>query len=183
MSRIILERCLEKAYPTPITYKKWMAVNSTLYLGIESRHAHWLRSLVSFDGHYSFCEFEVFSAEAVREACQEAGILFQQVWEGEIWTQTLSEKLIREEIGFVVEFIYEKPITREIWKSRQENNQFCFKEQGIKKRFTWMSLDHKRSICCFQANNAEDIRTALRKVEMPFRKIYKAYLISNPNLP
>ncbi|MGK7947058.1 MAG: nickel-binding protein, partial [Microcystaceae cyanobacterium] len=114
-----------------------------------------------------------------KEACQKTGIVFKQVWQREMGTKTLSEKFDPKESAFLVESLYQKAITPEMLQSRQANNQYCFTVHNVQKRFTWLSSDGKRSICCFQANSAEDIRIALRQVQRPFNKLCKAYLFSN----
>jgi hypothetical protein len=177
MSRVILERFPENPYPTPMTYECWMELTHTLDSCLEARHAHWLRSFVSFDGNYSLCEFEVPYAQGVREACREAGVSFKQVWRAEVLTEAESEVLNQQETPILVEAIHEPPMTPKIWEFNMENAQLCFKEHGIHKMITWMSPDYRRSICCFQAANAEDVRTAFRQAGIPFQHLWRSYLI------
>jgi hypothetical protein len=180
MSRILLERRPQIPYSTPMTYELWMEINHALDPCLEARNAHWLRSFVSVDGHYSLCEFEVPYAEAVRVACREAGFSFDKVWQAEIWNESNSEVFTTQKSLFLVEAIHEPPMTYEAWNSEKEKTKYCLSERGINKLITWMSSDHKRSIYCFEATNAEDIRFALHQATIPFNYVWKCYFVKNP---
>ena len=179
MSRILLERYLNTPYLTPMNYDLWMELSHRLDSCLETRNVNWLRSFVSVDGHYSLCEFEGPYAEAVREACREAGVSFKQVWRAELLTEAESETFIPQELSFLVEVNYDFPMTQDNWNLDRDNTLFCFKEHGIQKLITWMSPDHLRSIYWFRAANSEDIRTAFRQTNIPFQHLWKCYLISN----
>jgi hypothetical protein len=179
MSRILLERYPETPYPTPMDYDLWMEVNHALDPCLEAREAHWIRSFVSSDGKYSICEFEVPYAEAVREACREAGFTFEKVWRAEVLTDSPSKVFNNQKSLFLGEIINEPTMTPEIWDLSREKAQFSLREHNIDRLYTWRTADHQRSIYCFQAVNAEDIRTAFRQADMTFNNIWKAYLIES----
>lgn len=177
MKLAVLERTFSPPLVTPITYDGWMQVNYTLDGCLEARQVHWLHSLVSVNGDRSVCLFQVPYSDTVREACREARVPFQRVWQADLWVDLEPTSFPQNCSLVIAEVNYDSPMTKTIYESSKQRVEGCFRELQIQHAFSAMSPDGTHSICAFSAATAEDVRSLYRKIGQPFKQVWKATLI------
>ncbi|NJP09584.1 MAG: DUF4242 domain-containing protein [Leptolyngbyaceae cyanobacterium RU_5_1] len=177
MSFAVLERSYLSALAAPMTYEHWMQVNHSLDGSLEARDAHWLYSLVSAQGDRSVCLFEVPYTETVREACREAQISFQHVWQAEQWLDQESTSFPQGVSLVVAEVNFDPPMSKTHYDATKSQAVNCFQELNIQPLVSLISLDGKNAICLFVAASAEHVRSLYRKINKPFEQVWKATLI------
>jgi Protein of unknown function (DUF4242) len=80
-------------------------------------------------------------------------------------------------VRVVVENTYDTPITEAQWKADDAKIEPCLKERGIRWIRSLTSCDRYRSICEFEAADAETVRESYRKVGLPFERIWSADIV------
>jgi hypothetical protein len=173
----VLERTFSPSLSTPVNYDRWMEVNHRLDGCLEARQAHWLYSLVSMNGDRSICVFNVPYAETVREACREARMPFQCVWQADLW---LAENLQNLACGtplIVTEVNYDPPITKTVYEVTKQRAKVCLDELNVQSVFSMIALDGTHSVCPFSAASVEQVRSLYRKVRIPVERIWKGTLL------
>ncbi len=177
MKLVVLDRTYTPTLGAAITYEAWMQVNHALDGCLKTRQADWLYSLVSVQGDRSLCVFSVPYAEAVREACREARMPFQQVWPTQYWVDLDPTHLPQGSSLILAETVYDPPLTPAIYEAEKQQAAGCFQELNIQHAFSLVTLDGTRSVCAFVATTAEDVRSLYRKTNAPFEHVWKAILI------
>ena len=177
MSHVILERSYTEPLPTQMSLELWDSVNHSLDVCLNKYDWQWLRSFITLDGSRSICELEVPYAEVVREACRKASIPFDRVWRAEIWPGMNPDGLQANKQPILAEFTYEPPMTPETWTDATQRTRPCCIEMGIQSLVTLMAVNGERSICMFAATSAEEVRLMCRKVNAPFKRVWRSQLI------
>lgn len=180
MKLAVLERTFSPEFAAPMTNDNWMQVNHTLDGCLEARQVQWLHSLVSVNGDRAVCLFQVPYAETLREACREARMPFQRVWQADLWLEQDPASFPQGCSLVVVAVNHDPPMTKTRHEFSKQKAEGCFQELKIQPAFSAVSLDGTYSICAFSATTAEDVRSFYRKMGQPFQQIWKAILI-RPN--
>lgn len=179
MKLAVLDRIFSPEHPAPMTFDRWMQMNHTLDGCLEARQVHWLYSLVSTKGDRSICLFEVPYTETVREACRQARMPFQRVWQADLWTPDTPPYFPQGAFLIVAEVSYDSPITKTFYTTMKHQAKGCLDELNIQPAFSMIALDGTHSVCVFSATSAEDVRSLYRKMRIPFNQIWKASLIQS----
>jgi hypothetical protein len=180
MKLAILERTFSPELTAPITDDNWMQVNHTLNGCLEAHQVQWLHSLVSVNGDRSICLFQVPHTETLREACREARMPFQRVWQAELWSEQDLANFPQGCFLVIAAVNFDPPMTKTRYEFCKQQAEGCFQELKIQPVFSAISLDGINSICTFSAAAAEDVRSLYRKIGQPFQQVWKAILI-RPN--
>ena len=77
----------------------------------------------------------------------------------------------------IVETTYDPPIDQALWDEMVVRAAPCMKERNILWKRTYLSRDCKRSICELEATDAETVRAAYQRGNVPYDNIYSANLI------
>ncbi|WP_421656240.1 hypothetical protein [Leptothermofonsia sp. ETS-13] len=173
----ILERTFSPSLSAPVAYDHWMQVNHALDGCLEARQVHWLYSLVAVNGDRSICLFKVPYVETIREACRQARMPFQRVWQADLWLAEEPQNFSQGTSLIVAEVNYDPPITRTIYEATKWQAKGCLDELNIQSAFSIIALDGTHSACIFSATSAEEVRSLYRKVGIPFERVWKGTLI------
>jgi hypothetical protein len=77
----------------------------------------------------------------------------------------------------LVENSYEPPISREAFVQGDEGLHKCMDVRGIRWVRSFLSPDGTRSVCHFEADDAETVREAFRSSGVPFGRVWAAEMI------
>ena len=77
----------------------------------------------------------------------------------------------------VVETTYNPPIDQALWDELVVRAAPCMKERNILWKRTYLSRDRKRSICELEATDAETVRAAYQRGNVPYDNIWSASLV------
>ena len=77
----------------------------------------------------------------------------------------------------VVETTYNPPIDQALWDELVERSSPCMTERNITWRRTYLSRDRTRSICELDAADAETVRAAYQRGNIPYNQIWSADLV------
>ena len=77
----------------------------------------------------------------------------------------------------VVEASYDPPIDQALWDQLAEQSLPCFSERNITWRRTYLSRDRKRTVCHLEAADADTVRAAYQRGEIPYDNIWAADLV------
>lgn len=77
----------------------------------------------------------------------------------------------------VVETSYDPPIDQALWDELLERSAPCMTERNITWKRTYLSRDRKRSVCELNAVDAETVRVAYQKGNVPYDHVWSADLV------
>ncbi|MEO0802072.1 MAG: nickel-binding protein [Cyanobacteria bacterium J06642_2] len=77
----------------------------------------------------------------------------------------------------VVETTYASPIDQALWDELVERSGPCMTERNVTWRRTYLSRDRKRSICELEATDADTVRAAYQRGQIPYDHIWSADLV------
>lgn len=177
MKFAIAEMTFSPPLSAPVNYDAWMQTTQSLDGCIAARNIQWIYSLVSVQGDRSICVYQVPYADAVREAYREARMAFQQIWPAELWLDQEPTSFPQGASLVVAEVIFDPPMTKTHYDAAKYQAVGCFQELNIQPLVSLISLDGKNAICLFVSASAEDVRSLYRKINKPFKQVWKATLI------
>ena len=71
-------------------------------------------------------------------------------------------------------------MTDDQWEMLVQQTKDCFSVHDVQWLFSYVSLDRTRSICFFEASNAEPMRSHYRKMGISFDQIWRSHWLA-PN--
>jgi hypothetical protein len=74
----------------------------------------------------------------------------------------------------VVERSFEQPLTEEQVDGIREGSSACFEAHRVRFVRSLVSADRKRTVCVFEAPDAESVRQANHKAGLPFDRVWPA---------
>ena len=77
----------------------------------------------------------------------------------------------------VVETTYDPPIDQALWDELAERGTPCMTERGVVWHKTYLSRDRTRSICELEAPDADSVRAAYQRGNIPYDHIWSAELV------
>ncbi len=77
-------------------------------------------------------------------------------------------------VRVMIETSYDPPFTEEDWDASNVKLFPCLEERQVQWIRSFVSPDHRRTICEFEAPDAEALRAAYRRVGVPFDRIWVA---------
>jgi hypothetical protein len=167
----------------PVTYDAWMQTTQSLGGCIAVRNIQWLYSLVSMQGDRSICVYGVPYDDVLREAYRKARMSFQQIWSVELWLEQNPTSFPQGVSLVVAEVSFDPPMTKTHYDETKHQAVGCLQELNIQPLVSLISLDGKNAICLFVAVSAEDVRSLYRKINKPFKQVWKAILIQPFHAP
>ncbi|MCF7980867.1 MAG: DUF4242 domain-containing protein [Pseudomonadales bacterium] len=127
----------------------------------------WQQSYLSNDGRKMLCHFKAPDAEAVRR------VLRLNSDSGEIiWTGSIHDAGIQGPINTVVERNFSEPVSIEKLQGIENQGAWCLEMHQVTFVSTFFSMDKKHMFCFYLAPDAESVRIAQRKANMPFDTIW-----------
>jgi hypothetical protein len=163
---------LERTFDPPITDADFqdMLESSASCVGIH--RVDWCGSLMSTDGSQLLCRFTGPDAESVRTAMRQAGS-----GEGTLWPGTIHDApgFSDEEIetaNVVVQRCFDEPVDLEDIQAIEDRGAACLEMRNVKFMRTYFSNDRKHMVCLYRAPDAESVRQAQIKAEMPLHAVW-----------
>jgi hypothetical protein len=74
----------------------------------------------------------------------------------------------------ILEKEYDAPFTPEAHDAEAERLDPCLTAHGVRWIRSYLSLDRRRMICEFEADDAEAVRSACRSASVPFARVWTA---------
>ena len=79
----------------------------------------------------------------------------------------------------VVETTYDPPIDQALWDELEKQAAPCMMERNITWKRTYLSRDRKRTICELEAADADTVRAAYQRGNVPYDLIWSAELVDS----
>lgn len=80
-------------------------------------------------------------------------------------------------VRVIVETSYDPPFTDEEWDAMNTRATPCFQARNVTWIRSYVSGDRTRSVCELEAPDAETIREAYRRADVPFDRLWVATLV------
>jgi Protein of unknown function (DUF4242) len=168
---------VETLSDSPLTPEEPTDVDYRVFDCLTERNATWRYSLLSVDRHRMICTFDAPDAESVRQSYRKAGGFFNRIWAGEIIQPEGDRPQRNEAILKVFEGTYPGGFTQEQWDEGNRLILPCYATQGVEWIQSHVSLDRTRLVCELNSPDAETIREAHRRFNIPFDRVWSAMII------
>ena len=127
----------------------------------------WIESFLSASGKLLVCQFRAPDAETARTALRQLGITPKAVW-----SASLHEVGPGRSPNVMVERRFEQAVSLEALQAQEDASAFCLEAHDVSFVRTLFSLDRKRMLCLYHAPDAQSVREAQRKAEMPVEQVW-----------
>ncbi|WP_404791062.1 DUF4242 domain-containing protein [Altericista sp. CCNU0014] len=173
MSLVIVETLSD----SPLNLEELTDPHNPVLDCLAARNATWRYSLLSSDRHRMICTFEAPDAEAVRESYRKGGGFFSRIWAGELILPE-GDPPPRDDANLkVFEATFPNGLTEEQWDEANRQVLPCYAERGVEWVQSYVSCDRTRVVCELNAPDAEVIREAHRKFDIPCDRIWSAMVL------
>ncbi len=173
MSDLILER----TFDNPISRHDVRSMALDLSSCMNIYGITWKESLLSKGGKKMFCHFEAPDAEALRNAFQHINNPVKLVY-----PVSIHETDEPGEFNVVVERIFPEAVNFDDVAAIEERGAWCLEAHDVLFVKTFFSRDRKRMVCLYKAPDAEAVRMAQLKAQMPFSGVWSFLHLTPQNL-
>lgn len=134
----------------------------------------WVESMLSEDGAKMICHFEALDAESVRTALRQVSTSKTlQVWPGSV-----HEGPSDASINIVVERSFDEATSVETMQAIEDKGAWCLDMYQVVFVRTFFSTDKKQMVCLYNAPDAESVRVAQRKANMPVSAVWACNVLN-----
>jgi hypothetical protein len=79
---------------------------------------------------------------------------------------------------YIVEHEYAQPLSEEAHKAEMARADPCLRQYEVTWKASYLAVDRMKMVCIFEAENAEQVRSAMRSGDIPFAKVWATYKFS-----
>lgn len=128
----------------------------------------WIGSYQGADGKTMLCHYEAADSDTVRFALRQANVEL----DAKIWN--VSNHLGDHELPItaVVERVFDEAADFNAIASQEQQHQWCLDMHNVKFVRTYFSSDKKNMFCLYHAPDAESVRIAQQKANMPVARVW-----------
>lgn len=186
MARVIVENQLE----VPITYDQYARIiREDGKWCFEQYRVDYHATYLSADGRRSVCVFDAPDAEALRLVGRSLGLSEGSVWSAEFRrpgtvVPSHGGTACAARVGLetiVVERRFDEPITVAEIEAIPERANWCLETHRVRYLGSYIARHGRRMLCLYEAPDAEAVRLAQTKRNMPFERVWRAALY--PKVP
>lgn len=196
---------IEATHSTPLIGPQLTAFIQRSQDCLKIRHIQRLGMYISCNGTRTLCEMAATDADTVREACYAAGAPFEHIWaadaiefpkleSGQSDQPSLFAAIPSSPVPSILNSgnsrpqtamarilvlsLYTPPLTEDHFQEMRANPTLhpCLTIRRIQKLRSLISKDRSRSICEFQATDADTLREAFRQESISFECMWIAHL-------
>ncbi len=166
---------VEREYEAPMSKAELLLMSQEGASCMELYNIAWKTSFLSENGRKLACHFQAVDAETVRTALRQIGAEVKAVWPG-----TIHDTGIERSPNVVVERRFDEAASLESLQALEDASAHCLEMHNVTFIETLFSLDKKRMLCLYHAPDAESVRVAQRKANMPVERIWSCQVIDPP---
>lgn len=174
MQRVMMDQVMDP----PVRIDDLPAMEQRGAWCLEQYRVRHITSLLSLDGRRLVCSFDAPDAEAVRNTMRQLGTPAQNVWpctvEGRAMDGSPARLAPNGAQLVCVDRSFTVPIDLAELDAQEKRSGWCLEQHGVHFLFTFFGLDRQRMICMYRAPDAEAVRYAQTKAQMPFDRIWAA---------
>jgi hypothetical protein len=138
----------------------------------------WRGSFLTSGGRTLICSFEAADAESVRNALRATDTDMRR-----LWTASLHEASPAITPNVLVQRSFAKPITFEEAHGLEEAKAWCLEQHRVRWARSYVSTDGLRTVCFYQAPDAESVRLAQKEAGLPFDAVWSFERAGPDTLP
>jgi hypothetical protein len=161
MSVVVVER----AFREPVEFAAIQALEDQGATCLEALDVRFVVSYFSRDRRRMICVYDAPDAEAVRIAQRRAGVPFETAWPAHV---VRLEALENPDRLVVVERRLEAAVDEAGVHALAGAGAGCLEAHGCRFLASYLAPDGRRTICLFEGPDAESVRSAQRRLHMPF---------------
>jgi hypothetical protein len=163
---------LQRSFDPPLTEDAFVAMvrDSESCFGLY--RVEWRESFLSADGRRLVCRLSAPDVESTRGAFRKSGSPEVVPWAGMVHDAPAADAPSADEANVIVERHFEEPVRMEEIQAIEDAGAWCLQAHDVRFARTFFSLDRRRMICLYRAPDAEAVRQAQRKAEMPVDDVW-----------
>jgi len=161
---------VERVFTPALETSAMIEAHARLEPCITERDIAYLGSYFASDRTRSICMYDGADAERLREAHHTAGVAFARLWPAHPVPAVRSERMPL----FVTERVLSPPMTEVQLAAGRAAMAKCLAERDVTHRASHLAIDGSRSICVYEAADAERVREANHTAGAPFERVWQA---------
>ena len=158
---------LERSFDPPLTRHMVIEIARSSAWCFEQYRVDWLGSLLAADGRSMVCRFSAPDAESIRQALTTIDTDTRRLWQG-----TTHEVEDAAHPNVIVERSFEMPVELADLQAKEDAGQWCLDSYDVRFVRTFFSTDRRRMLCLYCAPDAESVRAAQLKAQMPLERVW-----------
>lgn len=158
---------LERTFDTPMTDEAVIALARDSGWCFDLHKVDWHGSFLAAGGRLMVCWFSAAAPESTRLALRESGADMRRFWAG-----TVHEGPKPAMPNVIVERSFPSAVRLDHIQAIEDAGAWCLEAHGVRFVRTLFSLDCRRMLCFYAAPDAEAVRLAQRKAEMPVEAVW-----------
>lgn len=177
MENVVVEMLYDPPLP-PTNFTETLGAASWCFQLHQVAHR---RAHLALDGHKSACVFDAPDAESVRLALRQLDCGDALVWSATVHDppelEAAHDALRDGAEIIVVERSFAQPAPFEELQERETRGAWCLAQHAVRFLRTYAARDERRMLCLYAAPDAESVRLAQAKADMPFERAWTARLL------
>jgi hypothetical protein len=144
----------------------------------EAQRVRYARSYVAQDARYGICMYDAPDAEAVRVTQRTADVLVTRAWTAHV----LLDEQVDAPAGYsrvVAQRAMPETTTLEYVKDLISDRKGCHSRLRIQLFGAYLSLDHRRMVCCYYSPDVESVRMSSRESAIPLERAWLADVLTS----
>jgi hypothetical protein len=158
---------LERVFEPPITIADVYGFARTGGWCFDLYRVGWHGSLLAAGGQRLVCAFEAPDTESARTALRTTGADVRR-----LWMASVHESSPEATPNVIVERSFAEPIAFERAHALEEAKGWCLEQHRVQWARSYFSTDGRRSLCFYQAPDAESVRLAQHQAGLPFNAVW-----------
>jgi hypothetical protein len=163
----MIELVLERDFDSPVSKQAMIEMARSGAWCFEQYQVRWLGSMLALDGRSAVCCFESSDAESIRQALRTVDADTRMLWPG-----TVHEVQASVQPNVIVERSFKEPVVLAEIQAKEDAKQWCLDAYQVKFVRTLLANDRQRMLCLYSAPDADAVRAAQQKAEMPVDRIW-----------
>jgi hypothetical protein len=169
---------LERVFDTPLSVDDVLAQARDGRWCFDIYKVDWHGSFLAADGRRMVCWFSAADLESARLALRKAGADLRRLWAG-----TVHDGPKPATPNVLVERSFVSPVRLEDVQALEDAAAWCLEAHNVTFARTLFSLDRRRMLCFYEAPDADSVRAAQRKAEMPLDAVWTFAAVTPPPIP
>jgi hypothetical protein len=163
MTNLILERVFEPSLTIAEVHER---VRTSAWC-FDLHRVTWHGSFLQTGGRTLVCAFEAPDAESARMALRTTGTDMRR-----LWTASVYEAPAAAAPNVLVERSFPEPVTFERAHALEEAKGWCLEQHRVRWVRSYLSSDGRRTVCFYQAPDAESVRLAQQEAGLPVDAVW-----------
>ena len=165
---------VERRFDQPVNFDDIQKLEHEGSWCLDAHHVRFLKTFFSRDRRRMLCLYEAPDAESVRLAEEQARVPFDRAWTCATMQSTGPMPGVRAAEYVIVERTFPTPVTMEFVSEALKRAGWCLTMYNTTYVESFLGGDGMKMVCVFRAPDAEAVRLANERAQVPYTEVWTA---------